>query len=396
MGLLKRYFLIVLIFQSSLQYPSFLDFFKSSAPKILSTEFFTGKIKLTDLFQKALDKITDTEKKEAIISKMNDYLKKCTTRDKELFIEMINQTIPKGILASDGLVKNLDNTLNESITLHEISKKNNWIDVLDKSSAVEISKESDFNILKLKLSDLFKSALSGNEKALQKIKSFVIKNEISQLSSEQKRDILKLLQDTTENYLRYVNDTAQEKNEQLMSVESDMDLMTPKLQAISGAQTANTRAVFKYSKDILHELEPICTSSQRLIYSIDRQNINPLINMVDMHDLKLDTVKSLDDLPKAVEHEADRLQKEGKLQIPLHKESRPIFMSTLHSQVLSYNKGYVEHQADLTYKRFQAASDQEKNQVIKEHYTKRPDFEPDFITEQIHNRLSEKISGRGF
>jgi hypothetical protein len=69
-------------------------------------------------------------------------------------------------------------------------------------------------------------------------------------------------------------------------------------------------------------------------------------------------------------------------------------MSELHKKVLEYNKGYVEHQADLTYKKFQEADDKEKANIIKEHYQNRPEYEPGFIREQIHNRLSEKLSGR--
>lgn len=294
-------------------------------PVRLSAAFFSGHVRLAHRFTSML---LSSRLSAPIVEKMNRYLGQCDARQKEMFIDIVNQKLERldslSDLNVDDSISYFSNVVDDAIALTDDTKHNNWL-----SGVPGVEKKGFFSALKKqKIEDLFKSALTGDKDAVEKIQKLAKAQ--GSVSVLQQRVLLSNLEAETFRFINYVLFVAQEKTK---IIQDNYDDNPEMLQSVAAQQEANTRAIIKYSKDILQALRPLCSNDQYLMSIVDRTTLAPLFNVINMKDFSLKKIASDEQLEKYIASRVAELEQKHLLRVPAHKETKPVFLKQVQDIV---------------------------------------------------------------
>ncbi|MBI2352798.1 hypothetical protein HYV11_00965 [Candidatus Dependentiae bacterium] len=209
------------------------------------------------------------------------------------------------------------------------------------------------------LSSLFDKVFIGDKKALSKIDQLIKKMNFKDIAGKNGflKDVLKKLQDNADMQMKKLDKKVKKDLDEINSrnILDDENAIKKQIE-IGKMHTKENDNINQRSQEIIAKLQPLCSDSQKILFSVDRKNNNQLINLVDLKDVSpdnfhIDSDKKSNDvtLSKAKADTLNALSESHQdLQIPKHYLTKPTFFDQLKDASFDYHSSlHAQHKLNI-------------------------------------------------
>lgn len=284
---------------------------------ITAQDFVAGHYKLADHVVQALN---NDKKAEVVLEQMRGCWSGYNQQEKELFLEMINQTTEMGGADHLQLLQIVANAC------EMIDSFKNHKGFFERTIPEKI-KDSILRLLPYKMVDptyskLFFRALQGSEQALVDISNLNFA-QLRTSSLKQKVEFIKNLQFLTTELIKEFNRIFMLKLRELPR--TSLDDYDKVLNELTLQHKVELLVIIKRFKDIVMMLNPICSSTEKIIVTMHRHHGIPLLNIVDFKYLQLNLKSTHEEQLKSLESRLLLLSNEKLVELPKDKQTASLF-----------------------------------------------------------------------